>query len=173
MRTQAIAAPTGGEYGSRKASLDLQRAVPLPQTPPPALAAGAAPVYAQPGATDFAGDSAAPAEPVTAGLSVGPGPGPESLVGRVAPSAGLEAAAFKVDVLRSLATLPFASPEVKLLLKQAVNEMSQFTSAPVPGPPPAAPTTAPPPEAAPPPDAVPPDAAAPAPVVPPDQVPQP
>lgn len=61
---QAPRAAKGQEYGAAKASLDAQRAVPLPQqAPPPTVPIGA--------------ESQNPTEPITAGLPLGPGPGPQ------------------------------------------------------------------------------------------------
>lgn len=62
---QPITAPTGQAYGERKAQVDAQRAIPLPQAPP---------------VVPLGAPSQRPAEPVTSGLPVGPGPGPEALV---------------------------------------------------------------------------------------------
>ncbi len=88
---QPVKVADGGEYGSRKMLAQAQQVVPLPQQPPipaaggpPSAAGGAAPPPApQPGLTpgelDFERASERPDEPVTAGLPVGPGPGPEAL----------------------------------------------------------------------------------------------
>lgn len=82
-------AATGQQYGARKAQIDAQRAIPVAAPPGPALAppTGGAPA---PGPTLPAGPgpgqvvpldapSMRPDEPVTAGLPVGPGAGPEAL----------------------------------------------------------------------------------------------
>lgn len=75
-------AVTGQPYGAAKAQLDAQKITPMGGTPMPAPPAPATP----PGPSVFVGDhgdplrpSERPAEPVTAGLSVGAGPGPEVL----------------------------------------------------------------------------------------------
>lgn len=69
---QPVRVQSGQEYGQRQAQEQAQRAVPLPgptPTPPVPLSA----------------PSMKPTEPVTAGLPIGPGPGPEVLT-RMAPS---------------------------------------------------------------------------------------
>lgn len=77
--TQAPKAAPGQQYGAAKQQLDAQAAVPLPTQ----AAGGAPPMQApaQPmtlpgslGALDQ--PSARPNEPITAGMSSGPGPGP-------------------------------------------------------------------------------------------------
>lgn len=75
-------APSGGQYGSVKASIDAQKVVPLPtanqppvQQPTPQQAA---PMVA-PGDLDFEAPTNRPNEPVTTGLPIGPGAGPEVL----------------------------------------------------------------------------------------------
>lgn len=78
---QAPKAPPGGEYGSVKASLDAQKVIPLPtanQPPVQQAAPQQAPTIA-PGDLNFEAPTNRPSEPVTAGLPVGPGPGPEAL----------------------------------------------------------------------------------------------
>lgn len=59
--TQPVRAPSGQPYGQRGAQEAAQQAIPLPQV---------APIDAP---------TARPDEPLTAGLSQGPGPGPEIL----------------------------------------------------------------------------------------------
>lgn len=66
-RAQPIRVASGQPYGQRKAQEDAQRAIPLPDFTP----AGAHGSPYRP--TDR------PDEPVTAGLPMGPGPGPEIL----------------------------------------------------------------------------------------------
>ena len=61
---QPVTAPTGQAYGERKAQVDAQRAIPLPQAPP---------------VVPLGAPTQRPQEPLTAGLPVGPGPGPEAL----------------------------------------------------------------------------------------------
>ncbi len=82
------AAP-GGEYGSVTKLDDGQKVIPLPNAnaanvtaPAPVTSAppggGAGPTIA-PGDINFEGPTQRPNEPVTAGLPMGPGPGPEVL----------------------------------------------------------------------------------------------
>lgn len=82
---QPVQAAAGQAYGERQAQEQAQRAVPLPaappvQTPPPSSAPGALPGSFG----DFLRPTERPNEPLTAGLPVGPGPGPEAV--RVAPN---------------------------------------------------------------------------------------
>lgn len=86
---QPVKVADGGEYGSRKMLEQAQKVVPLPQQPaipaaggPPA-AVSAVPPAPQPGLSpgelDFARPTELPQEPVTNGLPMGPGAGPEAL----------------------------------------------------------------------------------------------
>lgn len=103
-KPQQAAAPTGQDYGDHQAQIQAQQALPLPNehAPGPAVAPSSPPAAAGPGAgtpgppqpaadplaaamgmappdpPPWAGDGA-PDEMVTAGLPVGPGPGPEAL----------------------------------------------------------------------------------------------
>lgn len=96
-QVQPPKAPTGMAYGAHQESIAAQQAVPLPQAAPTPGPAGATPPPspAGPGRMAAALDAAAahpapagllamsstrPQEPVTAGLTSGPGPGPERLV---------------------------------------------------------------------------------------------
>lgn len=89
---QPAAAPTGMGYGEHQASIESQRQVPLAAVPTGPGAVGGAPVDRQAqiqAAVQAArrmrppqaltGPSQRPAEPITAGLPMGPGPGPEVL----------------------------------------------------------------------------------------------
>jgi len=76
------------QYGQRKMLENAQKVIPLPQQPPipsPGSASPAAVPAIQPqpglspGELDFTRPTENPAEPVTAGLPVGAGPGPEIL----------------------------------------------------------------------------------------------
>ena len=102
-KSQGVQVPTNLPYGDGKAMADAQRAIPLPgpgSTPQPQRgnpAAGAGSSAPAPAAVDpmalaiqaaqqmpappggFNGPSRRPNEPVTAGLPVGPGSGPEAL----------------------------------------------------------------------------------------------
>lgn len=90
---QAAKAPTGMPYGEHAASIEAQKAIPLPNTPP-VSAPGQAPTQgALPAALgDFTRATERPTEPITAGLAVGPGPGPEALttVGPASDQVGMQ-----------------------------------------------------------------------------------
>lgn len=78
---QPITAASGGPYGQMKQLEDAQRVIPLPSqpaSPPPAPSTPGGGV-AIPGQLGFTDPTQRPNEPVTAGLPVGPGPGPEAL----------------------------------------------------------------------------------------------
>lgn len=75
-RQPAKAAPNQ-QYGERKRQMDAQRSMPLP------------------GQRPFARPSERPDEPITAGLPVGAGPGPEALAPIVAPQQGDALAALR------------------------------------------------------------------------------
>lgn len=79
-------APTGLQYGQHSSLIDSQRQVPMgpaganapaPVAPPPAASAPPPVLPGSLGAFDRPTDR--PGEPVTAGLPIGPGPGPEVL----------------------------------------------------------------------------------------------
>lgn len=75
---QPVQAAAGQPYGERGAQEQAQRAIPLPaappvSAPPPSPAPGSFGPFTRP--TEF------PDEPLTAGLPVGPGPGPEAVTG--------------------------------------------------------------------------------------------
>lgn len=81
-----VQAATGQQYGMHKAQVDAQRAQPMgpspsPTVPPPAAPAGpSVPPAPLPGqVVGLDAPSERPNEPVTAGLPVGAGPGPEAL----------------------------------------------------------------------------------------------
>lgn len=75
---QPIQAASGQEYGQRKAQEDAQRAIPLPAAQTQAQVQ--AEPYPLPGSFGaFDRPTEYPDEPVTAGISSGPGPGPEAL----------------------------------------------------------------------------------------------
>lgn len=78
-RPQAVTAPTGLGYGERQALESAQQQMPLPGDPIAAAIpdANAAPTEL----LSLFGPSQRPDEPVTAGMSRGPGPGPEILGG--------------------------------------------------------------------------------------------
>ncbi len=86
---QPVRVASGQQYGQRQALEQAQKAVPLPQqnTPaPPGNQPSPDMGMAQlPGANPFTRPTERPSEPVTAGLPIGPGPGPEALT-TVAPA---------------------------------------------------------------------------------------
>lgn len=81
--TQAPTATHAREYGDRKAQIEAQQAVPLPRAAPAPSGGGggsvAAPAVDLSTLPQIGGPSTRPGEPVTAGLPVGPGAGPEAL----------------------------------------------------------------------------------------------
>lgn len=119
LATQPVRTAPGQPYGAAGRQADAQRAVPLPATP----AAAAAPT---PQATPFAppepgllsAPSARPGEPITSGLPVGAGAGPEAVAAglgggnndqilanlyqayKIAPSEGLRALINQAERLR-------------------------------------------------------------------------
>lgn len=80
---QTPTAPTGMRYGEHKASIDAQRAVPVPDMQPDlhAQAAQDALTMPAPAAGGLLAPTTRPGEPVTAGIPSGPGPGPEAVAG--------------------------------------------------------------------------------------------
>lgn len=80
---QPINAAPGGQYGEGKALRDAQKVVPLPTSAPPSspLTTQSAPGGGgvAPGDINFEAPTARPNEPVTNGLPMGPGQGPEAL----------------------------------------------------------------------------------------------
>ena len=69
-----------------------------------------------PGTLPFLHPTARPNEPVTAGLPLGPGPGPEAITGVGAGGFGHSATA---DLLSQLAAVPGAGPDVANLAAYA------------------------------------------------------
>ena len=68
----------GQPYGQQAAQVAAQQQVPVAAPPQPAPPPN--PMQnVQPGSIDLLGETARPDEPLTAGLSSGPGPGPEAL----------------------------------------------------------------------------------------------
>jgi hypothetical protein len=131
---QPVQVPTGLPYGQAGALAAAQHALPLPQgNPTPPAAAPLAPGGAAGGpaamqqalmaarqhvanATPLLAPTERPNEPITAGMSTGAGPGPESLNGFGAQGA---AHAGVVGLLQSLAAQPGASPHVQALADYA------------------------------------------------------
>lgn len=116
-----LAAPRGLPYGDRAKLIAAQRAVPM--GPPPSAAPGpAAPSTPpgapapEPGSLPFTHPTQRPNEPVTAGLPMGPGPGPEAITGVGAGGFGHSATA---DMLSQLAAVPGAGSDLKALASYA------------------------------------------------------
>src|SRR5688572_27058963 len=77
-------APTGMAYGERKATLDAQGALPMgtgaPVVPPaPSLDGVGLPALDLAGMMGIGAETEFPDEPITTGLPVGPGLGPEAM----------------------------------------------------------------------------------------------
>ncbi len=75
---QPVTVAAGQPYGERRAQEAAQKAIPLPAAPPvpappPPPAPGSFGAFTRP--TEF------PNEPLTAGMPIGPGPGPEAMAG--------------------------------------------------------------------------------------------
>lgn len=80
--SQAVKAPSGRPHGERKRLEDAQRAVPLPKAPAgvdPRQAAVEAARGFNPEVTPLGAPTQDPNEPLTAGMAIGRGPGPEVL----------------------------------------------------------------------------------------------
>lgn len=92
---QAPRAAPSKRYGDGEASLEAQRAIPLPSAPAPAPGAMPAAPAPMPGDVGFAAPSSRPAEPVTAGMAMGAGPGPSAMMPAVDPVVETLRAAFR------------------------------------------------------------------------------
>ena len=77
-KTQPITVASGQEYGTRGAQEDAQRAIPLPAGAPPPAPTSLGSVTAGP-ITPLDAPTARPNEPLTHGLPIGAGGGPEVL----------------------------------------------------------------------------------------------
>lgn len=123
----------GQGYGEAASQAAAQRAIPLAPTQTPATApsggggAGQSLSPAQPSPpqgpypgelTPLTAPTQRPNEPVTAGLSVGPGPGPEANVG--VGSAGMVHQNV-ANLLGALAQVPGATPDVAALAQYAAS----------------------------------------------------
>ena len=140
---QPLRAIPGGSFGDRQATLDQQRAAPLARassTPPAAAPApaspqgapGAAPVdpmalvrqaaenFTPPNVAPFDRPTDFPAEPVTEGLSTGPGAGPESLGLPAAPTGDpdLQVLARYLPALEMMANQPTASVATRNFIRR-------------------------------------------------------
>jgi hypothetical protein len=118
----AQAAYSGGEYGNRQQLLQNQQAVPVAPAPgAPSPGQGAAPTATTSAPATPQGPlpgsfgllhrpTERPDEPITHGLATGPGAGPEVL--------GLNQSTVG-DLLKQLASQPYASGEVQMLMQAA------------------------------------------------------
>lgn len=85
---QPVQVASGQPYGARQEQVAAQKAVPLPDAPPvPASPPAPAPGSFGP----FTRPTERPNEPLTAGLPIGPGPGPEAIGGAPNPQGDVEA----------------------------------------------------------------------------------
>ncbi len=105
--TQPVTVASGQQYGSRQAQVDAQRAVPLPAAAPPPAPQAAGTVTAGP-ITPLDAPTALPNQPVTHGLPVGAGAGPEVL--------GLEGSSV-LDALRGIYAA-FPDEDVRAMIEQ-------------------------------------------------------
>lgn len=117
-KPQPVRVATGQAYGAATASTQAQQAAPLPQAqvPPDQLALAAAQATPPPQQPIHA-PTARPGEPITAGLPVGPGPGPEVLARSPSVDAtllgtlrGLYQANPNSDLSKLIATLELRGP---------------------------------------------------------------
>jgi len=121
-------APTGLPYGDRQKLISAQRAIPMapapsgvPSGPPAQQPVGVpspstgAPTGPPPGAQPLLRPTERPNEPVSAGLPIGPGAGPEAL----GPLSQGAQGSTVAGLLQSLAASPNATPEVRQLASYA------------------------------------------------------
>lgn len=127
-------AATGQTYGKAQSQLQAQHDVPMRPAPLP-LAAGPQPSLQGPGAANGSPSPAAPGpspippgafgdihrpterpnEPVTAGASLGPGPGPEAIAGNMATTARINS----VSTVLAKAAAATGSPVLQQLASRA------------------------------------------------------
>lgn len=81
---QPVTVASGQPYGARQEQVAAQRALPLPAAPPVPAPPPPAPGALPGGRGPFTRPTEYPNEPLTAGMSIGPGPGPEALAGNLA-----------------------------------------------------------------------------------------
>lgn len=113
---QPVRTAPGQPYGAAGKQADAQRAIPLPSTPTPSPTAPApqnAP-FAPPEPGLLGAPTARPSEPVTAGLPIGAGPGPEAIN-----APGLHNAS--IDQLRALYQA-FPVEEVRQIIERFESE---------------------------------------------------
>jgi len=79
---QPVMVASGQPYGARQAQEAAQQAIPLPSAPPVSEPVSPRPQEPTPGSLGaFGRATERPTEPLTAGMPMGPGPGPEAMVG--------------------------------------------------------------------------------------------
>lgn len=119
-RPVPINAPTGQPYGVRAEQVAAQRAIPIAPPPAPAMApsnAGPAPAPMGPlPVVPLDADSTRPGEPVTAGVPVGAGPGPEVL--GLPDENGVDDLALWLPMLEFAASQPGASPQTRNFVRR-------------------------------------------------------
>jgi hypothetical protein len=125
----ALATTPGGQYGSGKASMDAQRAVPMGSPPvPPAVGppgggqgpsgVSPAPLGPPPGTlTPLDAPTQRPDEPVTAGAAQGPGPGPDRAAFDAGRKAQLAALNKYLPAWEKAANTSEASPDFRALVQ--------------------------------------------------------
>jgi hypothetical protein len=108
-----VQAASGQAYGARKQQEDAQRAIPMASAPgmsQPAMSPEQIPSLTDP--------TTRPNEPVTAGLPVGPGPGPEALGGALEPDTGLTDMLAYLPMLEFLASQPGSSAQTRQMVRR-------------------------------------------------------
>lgn len=94
LNAQPVKTAPSQHYGDAQAQAQAQQAIPLPQQPAPT-----------PGAQPFHRPTDRPAEPLTAGMPIGPGPGPSMAQPAVDPIAETLRAAYAAQPSPQLAAL--------------------------------------------------------------------
>lgn len=112
---QPIRTAPGQPYGAAGQQAAAQQAIPLPATPQPSASPVQPPSATPPEPGMLTGPTTRPGEPVTAGLTVGAGPGPEAVAGgapgdqvlqnlyrafKIAPTPGLQALIAQTERMR-------------------------------------------------------------------------
>lgn len=132
-RTVPISAPTGQAYGARAEQIAAQRAIPIarpatdsvPVAPGP-VAGGAAglggatspgPAVPPRDVTPLGAPTDRPDEPVTAGVPVGPGPGPE-IANLLEDDNGAKDLAMYLPMLEFMASQPGASSQTRNFVRR-------------------------------------------------------
>lgn len=115
-----VAAPTGLPYGARGELIAAQRQVPMAPAPSPAGGSPQPPAPVPPGHPSIAlgRPTERPQEPITAGIPLGPGPGPEALTNTGMAQQNVTA------LLGQLANQPGATSEVGELARYAASGKS-------------------------------------------------